>query len=122
MKNPLWMPRIGMKFDSNDGDWNFSVAYGGTVGYDARKQYNNIRKLDGVSTSSRFVCSKTGFRGKDTRDHLTKQPRAEIRIDCKVRMGITLNREEGKYELYDLVLEHNHILQSPEICHLMLSQ
>jgi hypothetical protein len=79
MESPLWMPRIGMKFDSNDDAWNFWVAYGGTVGFDTRKQNNNISKLDGVSTSSRFVCSKAGFRGKDTRDHLIKQPRAETR-------------------------------------------
>jgi zinc finger SWIM domain-containing protein 3 len=37
-------------------------------------------------------------------------------------MGITLNRVEGNYELYDLVTEHNHILQLPETCHLMPSQ
>jgi hypothetical protein len=110
---PCWMSRIGMKFDSVGEAWDFWVAYCGIVGFDARKQYNNKRKTDGVPTSSRFVCANAGFREKDSRDHLTKHPRAETRTCCKVRMSIILNREEGNYKLNDLVLEHNHILQLP---------
>jgi hypothetical protein len=68
---PSWVPSIGMKFNSVEQAWNFWVSYGGMVGFDARKQYNNKRKTDGVSTSSRFVCAKIGFREKDPRDHLT---------------------------------------------------
>ncbi|XP_062179535.1 protein FAR1-RELATED SEQUENCE 5-like [Phragmites australis] len=37
-------------------------------------------------------------------------------------MGIILNRELGKYEVDDLELEHNHVLQTPETCHLIPSQ
>jgi hypothetical protein len=37
-------------------------------------------------------------------------------------MGIILIREEGNYKLNDLVLDHNHILQLHETCHLMPSQ
>jgi hypothetical protein len=37
-------------------------------------------------------------------------------------MSIILNREEENYNLNDLVLDHNHILQLPETCHLMPSQ
>jgi hypothetical protein len=86
------MPRIDMKFDSVDEACDFWVAYGGIVGFDAKKQYNNKRKTDGVSTSSRFMCAKAGFKGQDSRDHLTKHHRAEIRTCCKVRMGIILIR------------------------------
>ena len=119
---PPCMPRIGKKFKDVDKAWDFWTAYGGMVGFEVRKQYNNKSPADGVCTSSGYVCSKAGQRGKDKRDHLTKNPRAETRTGCKVRMGITLNREEGNYELYDLVVEHNHILQLPQTCHLMTSQ
>jgi hypothetical protein len=78
------MPRIDMKFDSVDEVWEFWVAYGGIVGFDARKQYNNKTKIDGVSTSSRFVCAKAGFKEKDSRDHLTKHPPAETGTCSKV--------------------------------------
>ncbi len=119
---PCWMPRTGMKFSSVDEAWKFWVSYGGKICFDVRKQYNNKSAADGLFNSSRFVCSSAGHRGKDKRDYLTKNPRAETRTGCNVRMGITLNRVEGNYELYDLVTEHNHILQLPETCHLMPSQ
>jgi hypothetical protein len=38
------MPRIDMKFDSVDEACDFWVAYGGIVGFDAKKQYNNKKK------------------------------------------------------------------------------
>jgi hypothetical protein len=30
------------------------------------------------------VCAKAGFKEKDSRDHLTKHPRAKTRTCCKV--------------------------------------
>ena len=91
--------------------WNY---YGGQIGFDIRKRFQNSSKLDGMITSTRFVCSKEGFRANDNRDHLTKNSRAETRTGCKVRTGISLNRNLGNYEVEDLELEHNHILQTPE--------
>jgi hypothetical protein len=69
------------------------------VGFDVRKQYNNKSLVDGVYTSSRFVCAKAGLRREDKRGHLTKNPRAETRTRCKGRMGIMINRVDGNYEL-----------------------
>jgi zinc finger SWIM domain-containing protein 3 len=37
-------------------------------------------------------------------------------------MGLTLDREQGNYELFDLILVHNHVLLLPQTFHLMLSQ
>jgi hypothetical protein len=71
--------------------WNFWISYGGMVGFDVRKQYNNKSLVDGVYTSSRFVCAKAGLRRIDKRDHLTNNPRAETRTGYKVRMGIMFN-------------------------------
>ena len=64
--------------------------------------------------SCRHVCVNEGHRKEDKRDHVTKCLRAETRTDCQVRMGVVLDQEKGKYNVADLVLEHNHILQLPE--------
>jgi zinc finger SWIM domain-containing protein 3 len=37
-------------------------------------------------------------------------------------MGLTLNRVEGNYEAFDLILQHNHVLYLPQTFHLMTSQ
>uniref|UniRef100_A0ACD5TMQ1 Uncharacterized protein n=1 Tax=Avena sativa TaxID=4498 RepID=A0ACD5TMQ1_AVESA len=37
-------------------------------------------------------------------------------------MGITIDREVGNYEIHELHVEHNHVLQLPGTCHLMPSQ
>ena len=37
-------------------------------------------------------------------------------------MGITIDRETGNYEVHELVIEQNHVLQLPGTCHLMPSQ
>jgi zinc finger SWIM domain-containing protein 3 len=37
-------------------------------------------------------------------------------------MTLTLDRGEGNYEITDVMLEHNHLLQLPQTCHLMASQ
>jgi hypothetical protein len=82
--NLLGCLRIGVKIDSVDEAWDFWVAYGGIAAFDPKKHYNNERKIDGVPTSRRYVCSKAAFREKDSRDHLTKHPRAETRTCYKV--------------------------------------
>jgi hypothetical protein len=88
----------------------FWTYYGGHIGFDVRINDENKSKLDGVITSSRYVCSNEGYRRNDKRDHKTKCHRAETRSGCKARMGITVDLEVGNSELYDLVLEHNHDL------------
>lgn len=117
-----WVPQIGMTFSSVTEAQKFWNYYGGQIGFDVRKRFQNTSKLDGKVTSVGLVCAKEGFRTKDQRDHLIKNPRAETRTGCKVRMGITLNRVLKKYEIHDVVLKHNHRLQIPETRHLMPSQ
>ena len=113
---------MGMKFGTVDEAWTFWVTYGGKVGFGSRKRYLNPSKFDRTITSCRFVCRKEGHRGKDKRDKHIKEPRAEIRTGCLARMGLTINREAGNYEVTDLVLEHNHIMQLQETCHFLPSQ
>ncbi|KAF2949989.1 hypothetical protein DAI22_01g158500 [Oryza sativa Japonica Group] len=111
-----------MTFSSVVEAQQFSNHYGGQIGFDVRKRFENTSKLDGKAISAEFVCNKEGFRTNDKRDPLIKTPRAVTRTGCKVHMGVTLNRVLGKYEIHDLVLEHNQILQTLETCHLLPSQ
>ena len=104
-----------------DDVWTFWVDYGGHAGFEVRKRYANESKYDGKITSCRFVCAKEGYRARDKRDHNTKNPRAETRTGCPVRIGLTLDRVEGTYEVLDLVLAHNHVLHLPQTFHLLLS-
>ncbi|KAL6598823.1 hypothetical protein ACP70R_046083 [Stipagrostis hirtigluma subsp. patula] len=119
---PSLVPHVGMKFRNPDEAWNFWRAYGGQTGFEVRKRYTNKRKPDGKVTSCRYVCANEGHRTKDKRDYLTKCPRAEIRTDCEVRMGLVIDREMDVYKVSDLVLEHNHALHLPETFHLTVSQ
>ena len=54
-----------MKFSSFDEAWDFWVTYGGRIGFDVRKCYTNTSTLDGLVTSSRFVCSNEGCRAEN---------------------------------------------------------
>jgi hypothetical protein len=111
-----------MEFQSLSNANSFWKYYGGRMGFSTRKKYENKCKQDGVVTSCRFVCAKQGFRGKDKRNHLTKNARTETRTDCKVRMTVKFDRASLTYKVNDLVVEHNHILQTAEIAHLLPSQ
>ncbi|XP_057755426.1 protein FAR1-RELATED SEQUENCE 5-like [Arachis stenosperma] len=92
------------------------------MGFDVRQLYANKCKLDNSVSSFRLVCAKKGQRKPDKRDHLTKQPRAETRTSCQVRMSLKFARDIKKYVICDLELNHNHILQIPETSHMMPSQ
>ncbi|KAF7844005.1 protein FAR1-RELATED SEQUENCE 5-like [Senna tora] len=90
------------------------------MGFGVRKSYTNKSKKDGSIMTVRFVCNKEGLRGKDKRDHLTKNPRRETRTDCKVRMGLT--HVDGIFRIYDFIEDHNHVLQTPKTTHMLASQ
>ncbi|KAF7845235.1 protein FAR1-RELATED SEQUENCE 5-like [Senna tora] len=90
------------------------------MGFGVRKSYTNKSKKDGSIMTVRFVCNKEGLRGKDKRDHLTKNPRRETRTDCKVRIGLT--HVDGIFRIYDFIEDHNHVLQTPKTTHMLASQ
>ncbi|XP_021857779.2 protein FAR1-RELATED SEQUENCE 7-like [Spinacia oleracea] len=116
-----WVPRVGMEFDSMDHAWNFWLEYGGKMGFNVRKHYENKNK-NGQVTSRRFLCSKESFRLSDKRDHLTTNPRAETRTGCMVRIGIIIIKPTGKYRVHEFVSEHNHVLHCPGTSYLLSSQ
>ena len=116
------VPQVGMEFRTSDEAWAFWLGYGGQKGFEVRKKYTNKRASDGKITSCRFVCAKEGRRSQDKRDHLTKCPQAETRIECQVYMNLKMDRKKEILKVSELVLEHNHGLHLPETLHLMVSQ
>jgi len=111
--NPTWLPWISQKFRNLEDTWSFWIDYGGHAGFEVRKRYTNVG-TDGKATSCRYVCAKEGRRAQDKRDHATKNPRAETRTCCPIWMGLTLDRVAGNYEVFDLLLAHNHVLHLPK--------
>jgi hypothetical protein len=111
-----------MKFHTVVEAWDFWEYYGGRMGFSVRRRYTNTSKIDGVVTGCKFVCFKEGKKAVDKRDIITKRERAEIRTGCMVRMSITLDREDGSYEFFQLGLEHNHMLQLPETLSMTLKE
>lgn len=83
---PFWIPQLDMVSSSFDEAWNFWVTYGGRMGFDVRKCYTNTSNLDGLVTSSRFVCSNLGSWAENKRFCVGKRNRAHTRTDCRVRM------------------------------------
>jgi len=112
-------PSVGLEFDSVDTTWQFWVEYGKKCGFGVRNDYLNKRKVDGLITSGRFVCSKEGSRLKDKRSSFVKKPRADTRSGCPVRISFRLR--DGKYVIQEFEETHNHLLQLTETTHMLAS-
>ena len=61
VESPDGLPKIGMKFESEDHAYRFYNAYAGFVGFSVRKDFKNRSKIDGSVMSRRFVCFKLVF-------------------------------------------------------------
>ncbi|KAF7842263.1 protein FAR1-RELATED SEQUENCE 5-like [Senna tora] len=89
------------------------------MGFGVRRLFTNKSKKDGSITTCRFVCCKEGVRRANKGVHNVVNRRQEIRTDCKVKMGLV--NEDGKFKVYDLVEEHNHVLHLPNTTHMLPS-
>jgi hypothetical protein len=111
-----------MTFSTLEEAWKFWGYYGGRTGFSISSRYKNKSKFDGKFTSCKYVSSKEGLNAVDKRDNMVKNPRAETRTECPVRMTLSLNHEVETWEITNLFLDHNHILKLPEASHLLPSQ
>ena len=109
-----------MEFDSIEEAWKFWSDYGGKMGFGVRKAYKNRSKKDNSILTCRFVCSKQGVRGNDKRSHLVVKPRPETRTGCQVKIGV--KNFNGKFRVYELEENHNHVLHLPQTSHMLASQ
>ncbi|OMO68598.1 hypothetical protein COLO4_29562 [Corchorus olitorius] len=117
-----FIPRVGIEFVSEEEAYNFYNEYGRRYGFSIRKERGNWNKKTRQLTSRLFVCSKEGIRSSDKRDHQTKNARAETRTDCGARMLIKFNKHSGKFQIKEIVVEHNHVLHVATCVHMMRSQ
>jgi FAR1 DNA-binding domain len=111
-----------MKFQTIDEAWSFWNYYGGRKGFGVRKGKGHKSEIDDVITSKVLLCNCEGKRGKDKRDYLTQNPRAETRTNCQVRLNLKFERSSQKYKVVGFISKDNHPLQKPEACYLIPSQ
>ena len=116
------IPEVGMRFKNSDEAWEFWFDYEGHIGFDVRKRSTIKSRCDGVITSRWLVCSNEGHRRKNQTDHEPKRIRAETRTNCKAHVIVRYDRVANNFEVTEVDLEHNHLLQLPQTCHLLASQ
>ncbi|KAL9690386.1 hypothetical protein QQ045_010784 [Rhodiola kirilowii] len=112
-----------MDFDSVEDAWEFWIEYGARTGFTPRKLYTHKSTKDGLPSNAIFVCNKEGQRKEESGIETKKKERAETRTNCEVRFGIHWKPETfGKYRIYQLCLDHNHLLHTSDTIHMMPSQ
>uniref|UniRef100_A0A7N0RFQ4 FAR1 domain-containing protein n=1 Tax=Kalanchoe fedtschenkoi TaxID=63787 RepID=A0A7N0RFQ4_KALFE len=117
------IPKLGMDFDSVKDAWEFWTEFGARTGFTPCRFYSHTSRKDGLPSSAVFVCNKEGKRNVESELIMKKRERAETRTSCQVKLGI--HREPttfGKYRVYLLHLEHNHVLHTRATVQMMSSQ
>uniref|UniRef100_A0A7N0UF56 SWIM-type domain-containing protein n=1 Tax=Kalanchoe fedtschenkoi TaxID=63787 RepID=A0A7N0UF56_KALFE len=112
-----------MDFDSVEDAWEFWTEFGARTGFTPRRFYSHTSRKDGLLSNAVFVCNKEGKRSEESELMMKKRERAETRTSSQVKLGI--HREPttfGKYRVYRLHLEHNHVLHTRATVHMMPSQ
>lgn len=120
VESPDGLPKIGMKFESEDHAYRFYNAYAGLVGFSVRKDFKNRSKIDGSVMSRRFVCFKRGFRHPDKRNLNVKKPHKEVRTGCLAQMTIS-RQSDGRYRVIHFEAIHNHEVVGSEYVHALPS-
>ena len=103
-------PYIGMEFQSLDTGFKFYLDYAHRNGFSVRKNRISRSRKDKSIIGQEFVCSKEGFRSKKCLE--SNKQRDETREGCKVMIYMS-KKEEEKWVIARLVLNHNHELASP---------
>ncbi|XP_010445346.1 PREDICTED: protein FAR1-RELATED SEQUENCE 5-like [Camelina sativa] len=105
---------IGMEFSSDETAHTTYQKYGGSHGFDVRKQRRTIKKEKVVRL--RYVCSKEGYR-KETNDEKSySQP--ITRCGCNAHMTCYLQKNE-RYKIVSFEENHNHDLVRTPMKHLL---
>ena len=101
---------VGMEFESLDDAFKCYSNYAHNKGFSVRRNRITKSRSDKSIIGQEFVCSKEGFRSK--KDSKADMPRDKTRQGCKALVYVS-QKEEGKWIIARLVLEHNHVLASP---------
>ncbi|KAL7178172.1 hypothetical protein ACSBR2_031342 [Camellia fascicularis] len=115
------MPCVGMKFDSEEGAYEFYNEYGRIVGFSIRRDYHAKSKKDGIMINRKFVCCKEGEKEKDKWYITVKHPQHETRTKCNAFMYISFRRDLSKWVLMKFDDNHNHLLHFLNASHDLIS-
>ncbi|KAL3522890.1 hypothetical protein ACH5RR_015724 [Cinchona calisaya] len=110
------IPKIGMQFETEQEAYDFYLAYAKEVGFGIKRSTHHKDK-NGKLVDRAFCCSAEGKRAKDKRDIHVRAHRHATRFGCSAKMKVN-SRQIGKYQITQLILEHNHYLSSPHKTHL----
>lgn len=108
-----YTPRLGQEFVSELEAYEFYLYYARKVGFSVRKEYANKSRKTGEITSSKYVCSREGFKAPDKRTNHSKTPQPHTRTGCKASLVMRRNNDNAKYEVYAFEPQHNHPLFVP---------
>jgi hypothetical protein len=104
-----------MEFDSWENEESFYTRYAHEVGFSVRTGTQHLGK-GGVALWKRFVCEKQGWRKtKELNNEAVKKRKRNVKISrcgCEAMIGLK-RRNDGKYVVARLVLQHTHQLVSP---------
>ena len=100
----LFIPEVGMSFESEKAAWTMYNTYAGKVGFNIKK--SDVKKReDGTIYNKHIVCSSQGY-------PKTKSSKTTTRTGCNARVQFSVSRE-GVWTVQKVVLDHNHYLASP---------
>ncbi|KAL0350016.1 UNVERIFIED_CONTAM: protein FAR1-RELATED SEQUENCE 4, partial [Sesamum radiatum] len=112
------IPKIGMKFDSEEEAYNFYNEYEKAIGFGIRR-HNIHNDASGRIIDMTFCCACQGHRVKDKRDASVKSYRPETRTGCRAMMKIN-GHYTGKYKIINFIANHNgRDLVSPSKTHFL---
>ncbi|WOK97044.1 protein FAR1-RELATED SEQUENCE 5-like [Canna indica] len=110
-------PCLGMEFESDASARAFYNSYALRLGFGIRVARSRCERRKGVEVlvMKRFVCLKEGHHKKKITENSSKKKRKRlsIRDGCPAMMEVVRRRPE-KWVVTKLVLEHTHIVVSPE--------
>ncbi|KAL3511292.1 hypothetical protein ACH5RR_030693 [Cinchona calisaya] len=105
-----------MQFETVKEAYDFYLAYAKEVGFGIKRSTHHKDKNGKLV--DRVLCgSVEGKRAKDKRDIHVRAHRPETRFGCSTKMKVN-SRQTGKYQITQLISEHNHYLSSPHKTHL----
>ncbi|KAF0903476.1 hypothetical protein E2562_027887 [Oryza meyeriana var. granulata] len=110
-------PFLGMEFESDGAARAFYNAYALRLGFGIRVARSRSERRKGVEVliMKRFVCLKEGHHKKKDAEpnDKKKRKRLSIRDGCPAMMEV-VRRGPEKWVITKLVLEHTHVILSPE--------
>ncbi|KAL6285645.1 hypothetical protein ACE6H2_010035 [Prunus campanulata] len=109
--------KLGAEFSSHESAYIAYVKYGGTHGFNVRKQHRKTNKV-GFVTRVTYCCSKEGHRRNDKRRESPSYSLPISRVGCEAHMICQLQKN-GKFKIVSFNAIHNHDLIKAPMKHML---